>query len=133
MKRIHRAHFECANYFNELIEYKTALLEKGNLGDARTMDIMGNFLRFKSLIYQLTLLGPMVKASQLSPENSKNLYLTKAEVVADSWLLLFAGHETTANTMHVSEKRFFWILARLNSSNKMGFSKTHFYFIPRRN
>lgn len=41
-----------------------------------------------------------MKASQRTPEESNGLYLTKQEVTADSWLLLFAGHETTANTLH---------------------------------
>jgi len=41
-----------------------------------------------------------VKASQKSPEDSKGLYLTKQEVMANAWILLFAGHETSANTLH---------------------------------
>lgn len=48
----------------------------------------------------LIYLAPMVKASQISPNDPNGNYLTRQDVVADSWLLLFAGHETTANTLH---------------------------------
>lgn len=81
-KKLIRAHSECTAYFNELADYKINLLQKGNKVDSLTMDLM----------------APMVKASQVSPEES-NVYLTRKDVVADSWLLLFAGHETTANTL----------------------------------
>jgi len=45
--------------------------------------------------------GPLVKASEKSPQDSKGLYLTKQEVIADSWITLFAGHETSANILHL--------------------------------
>jgi cytochrome P450 len=41
-----------------------------------------------------------VNASERSAEDSKGLYLTKQEVIADSWIMLFAGHETSANILH---------------------------------
>jgi cytochrome P450 len=46
--------------------------------------------------------GPLVKASERSPEDSKGAYLTKQEVISDSWIILFAGHETSANIAHLS-------------------------------
>lgn len=49
----------------------------------------------------LTFPGPLVKASEKSPENPKELYLTKQEVISDSWIILFAGHETSANITHL--------------------------------
>lgn len=36
-----KAHAEVTNYFDELVNYKIDLIEKGNDVDARTMDIMG--------------------------------------------------------------------------------------------
>jgi cytochrome P450 len=50
----------------------------------------------------LTFPGPLVKASEKSPEDSKGAYLTKQEVIANSWIILFAGHETSANIAHLS-------------------------------
>jgi cytochrome P450 len=47
-------------------------------------------------------LGPLVKASMRSPEDSKGVYLTKQEVIANSWIILFAGHETSANIAHLT-------------------------------
>ncbi len=46
--------------------------------------------------------GPLVKASERTPEDSKGAYLTKQEVISNSWIILFAGHETSANTAHLS-------------------------------
>lgn len=99
-KRLLRAHLECTNYFNELAKYKSDVLEKSNYIDARTMDIMGTKHPLFVVPKSLTTTGPLVKAAQLSPEESNGQYLTKQEVTANSWLLLFAGHETTANTLH---------------------------------
>lgn len=45
--------------------------------------------------------GPLVKASQRSSEDLKGSYLTKQEVISDSWIILFAGHETSANIAHL--------------------------------
>jgi cytochrome P450 len=50
----------------------------------------------------LTFAGPLVKASERSPEDSKGAYLTKQEVISNSWIILFAGHETSANIAHLS-------------------------------
>ena len=83
-KRVHTAHAECTAYFDELADYKIDLMKRGNAVNDLTMDLM----------------APMIKATQVSPEDPNALYLTRKEVIADSWLLLFAGHETTANTLH---------------------------------
>jgi cytochrome P450 len=34
------------------------------------------------------------------PDDSKGQYMTKQDVIANSWIFLFAGHETTSNTIH---------------------------------
>jgi cytochrome P450 len=54
------------------------------------------------LIAILTVAGPLVRASERSPADSKGAYLTKQEVISDSWIILFAGHETSANIAHLS-------------------------------
>ena len=50
----------------------------------------------------LNLTGPLIKASENKPDDSKGQYMTKQDVIANSWIFLFAGHETTANTLHFS-------------------------------
>jgi cytochrome P450 len=41
-----------------------------------------------------------VKASEIDPTVSKDAYQTKQEVIGNSWIILFAGHESTGNTTH---------------------------------
>ncbi|KAH8657208.1 cytochrome P450 monooxygenase-like protein [Tricladium varicosporioides] len=77
---------ECSNYFKELAEYKTKQFENGDKVDDGTMDVM----------------GPLVKASEVEPELSNGVYLTKQEVIANAWILLFAGHETSGSITHYS-------------------------------
>ncbi|KAH6721937.1 cytochrome P450 monooxygenase-like protein [Leptodontidium sp. MPI-SDFR-AT-0119] len=83
-KRVLRAYFECGDYFGELAEDKSQKIELGEDPEAGVMDVM----------------GPLVKASANSPEESKDCYLTKQEVISNSWITLFAGHETSANITH---------------------------------
>lgn len=51
-------------------------------------------------VLKLTSTGPLIKASENDPNDSKGLYLTKQEVIGNSWILLFGGHESTGNTTH---------------------------------
>ncbi|KAG4441548.1 hypothetical protein IFR05_002933 [Cadophora sp. M221] len=83
-KKVLQAYFECGDYFRELAEDKAQKMELGEDPEAGVMDIM----------------GPLVKASANSPENSKDFFLTKQEVISNSWITLFAGHETSANITH---------------------------------
>ena len=48
----------------------------------------------------LMIVGPLVKASKNDPNDSKDQYMSKEDIIANSWIFLFAGHETTANTLH---------------------------------
>ena len=41
-----------------------------------------------------------MKASEIDPNESKDAYQTKQEVIGNSWIILFAGHESTGNTTH---------------------------------
>lgn len=83
-KKLLRAYFECGDYFRELSEYKIQQIDRGEAAEKGTMDIM----------------GPLVTASERDPGNPKGSYLTKQEMIADSWIMLFAGHETSANITH---------------------------------
>jgi cytochrome P450 len=52
-------------------------------------------------------MAPMIKASNEAPSdfntNSKaNAILSKSEIIGNSFIFLFAGHETTANSIHFS-------------------------------
>lgn len=85
-KKLLRAYSECNEYFLELCDFKSKQLELGETTEKGTMDVM----------------GPLVKASEKSPEDSKGAYLTKQEVISNSWIILFAGHETSANIAHLS-------------------------------
>jgi cytochrome P450 len=58
----------------------------------------------------LTSAGPLVKASE-NTEDSKGLYLTKQEVIANAWILLFAGHETSGSITHYS---LLWLVIELS-------------------
>ncbi|KUJ13200.1 cytochrome P450 monooxygenase-like protein [Mollisia scopiformis] len=82
-KKLGQAYFECKDYFTELSEYKLRQIERGET-DEGSMDIM----------------GPLVQAAEKTKEDSNGLYLTKQEVISDSWIALFAGHETSANVTH---------------------------------
>lgn len=44
--------------------------------------------------------APLVKASEIDRSHSKDAYQTKQEVIGNSWIILFAGHESTGNTTH---------------------------------
>ena len=50
--------------------------------------------------WALTPAAPLVKASEIDRNHSKDAYQTKQEVIGNSWIILFAGHESTGNTTH---------------------------------
>ena len=59
---------------------------------------------------KLTSAGPLVKASE-NTEDSKGLCLTKQEVMANAFILIFAGHETSGGITHHS---FLWLAIKLS-------------------
>lgn len=67
-------------------------------------------------VLHLTSAGPLIQASENDPNDSKGLYLTKQEVIGNSWILLFAGHETSGNTIHYS---FLFLAIALNSQARL--------------
>ncbi|KAG0652326.1 Cytochrome P450 [Hyphodiscus hymeniophilus] len=89
-KDVYRAFNETNRYFNELLELKKKQLYLGE-SDKGTMDLM----------------APMIKASGEAPSDfdtkiKANASLSKSEIIGNSFIFLFAGHETSANSIHFS-------------------------------
>ncbi|TVY36928.1 Cytochrome P450 [Lachnellula subtilissima] len=110
-KTLIQSFHECSDYFRELYAYKLQQIEQDEKAEAGTMDLMGKCYTSESWhIRKLTSAGPLVKASE-NIENSKGLYLTKQEVMANAFILIFAGHETSGGTTHHS---FLWLAIKLS-------------------
>ncbi|RDW78470.1 hypothetical protein BP5796_06322 [Coleophoma crateriformis] len=91
-RKTYRAFHETRKYFNELLDIKKKQVFSGE-SDVKTMDLM----------------GPMIKASDELPsdynEKTSKAYepiLSRDEIISNSFILFFAGHETTANSLHFS-------------------------------
>jgi cytochrome P450 len=93
-------------YFEELFDLKKKQIELGE-SEKGTMDLMGNF-RPLPPFPKLMEAGPMIKANyESSPGDFKTgtspgATLTKREILGNAFIFLFAGHETTANSIHYS-------------------------------
>ncbi|KAH8815558.1 cytochrome P450 monooxygenase-like protein [Xylogone sp. PMI_703] len=85
-KAISQAYSECGDYFKELSEYKIKQLALGEEAEKGSMDLM----------------KPLVEASEVPKGKPNEPWMTKQEVISNSWILLFAGHETSANMIHFS-------------------------------
>ncbi|KAH7360992.1 cytochrome P450 monooxygenase-like protein [Rhexocercosporidium sp. MPI-PUGE-AT-0058] len=87
----YQAFHECTAYFGELLDIKEKQMSLGE-GEKGTMD----------------LLGPMIKANytEAGPNsttaNTTSATLSREEILGNSFIFLFAGHETTANNIHFS-------------------------------
>jgi cytochrome P450 len=79
-RRALTAYNECKTYFTDLTDIKREELSN-NKSEKSTID----------------LLAPMIKASQNLDQDS---YLTSSEIMGNSFIFLFAGHETSANSIH---------------------------------
>ncbi|KAK0100414.1 hypothetical protein ONS96_007691 [Cadophora gregata f. sp. sojae] len=90
-KTAYQAFHECVIYFGELLDIKKYQMKLGE-SEEGTMD----------------LLGPMIKANyaEVIPDskttNQTSATLTREEILGNSFIFLFAGHETTANNIHFS-------------------------------
>ncbi|KAL3423548.1 cytochrome p450 3a21 [Phlyctema vagabunda] len=89
---VYQAYDETARYFQELINLKKEQLSLGE-SDKGIMDLM----------------GPMIKSSQELPalndfkeEGPHKPILTRDEIISNSFIFFFAGHETSANSIHFS-------------------------------
>ena len=58
----------------------------------------------------------MVRATQVDPSDPSQITITKQEAIADSFVFLFAGHESTANTIHYA---FLFLAISLASQNQL--------------
>ncbi|CAD6447597.1 d01caf92-2577-4233-b8db-222e299b72f9 [Sclerotinia trifoliorum] len=92
MKRhteVYKASKETTQYLTELLEHKKKQMEAGE-HDKVTMDLMGNMLKTSTE-------SPIsYKSSQ-----SDDAPLTEAEIKANAFIFLLAGHETTASSIHL--------------------------------
>ncbi|KAI9744004.1 MAG: hypothetical protein M1818_002738 [Claussenomyces sp. TS43310] len=95
-KRTHLAHDAFVNwgqYMNELFKTKIAEAEAGEQSEG--MDIMGALVK-------------SAYGDKKSPENNKQkgqgakLVLTDSEILGNAFVMIIAGHETTANSIHFS-------------------------------
>ncbi|KFY88457.1 hypothetical protein V500_06345 [Pseudogymnoascus sp. VKM F-4518 (FW-2643)] len=88
-QEIYASFLELSDYFIELVEYKFKRLETGET-DTRTMDV----------------LKPLVSALNTSPgfdekpAAEKMGSLSLSEITGNAFVVLFAGHETSANILH---------------------------------
>ncbi|KAH6701999.1 cytochrome P450 monooxygenase-like protein [Leptodontidium sp. MPI-SDFR-AT-0119] len=87
----YQAFNECMTYFGELLDIKKKQM---NLGESEkgTMDLLGPMIKAN-----YTETGPDSKAA-----NSTQATLSREEILGNSFIFLFAGHETTANNIHFS-------------------------------
>ncbi|EXJ94703.1 hypothetical protein A1O1_03100 [Capronia coronata CBS 617.96] len=84
VKKANEAYFEWGNYMKEAVASKKKSLEAG----AEDKD-------------QLDLLGQLVKG-QVNSGKSKDTPLTDSEILGNMFVLILAGHETAANSIHFS-------------------------------
>lgn len=99
-KKLVQSYVECSEYLKELCDYKVHQLERGEKAENGTMDLM----------------GPLIIASENKPDDSNGQYMSKQDVIANSWIFLFAGHETSANTLHFS---FLFLAIALDSQARL--------------
>ncbi|KAF7958417.1 hypothetical protein EAE96_001965 [Botrytis aclada] len=83
-KKWYQSFIECGDYFNELFDHNLKIIESGHNKDSGAMGIIGS----------------LVEATRLDSSDDSKKMLTKQEAIADSFIFLFAGHETTSNAIH---------------------------------
>ena len=81
----HEAFTEWGKYMNEMMQSKRLAMEEGKGMD--DMDIMGQLLK-----------GQMVGPNEMT--SKKDLALTDTEIRGNAYVLIIAGHETVANSLH---------------------------------
>ena len=82
-------------YMNELIDDKLVEIRKGN-SSKEGMDLIGQLVRsaYKS--------DSLDSSARMQNEKSDKQGLTREEIIGNGFILLVAGHETTANAIHFS-------------------------------
>jgi cytochrome P450 len=98
MRRSYAAYMEFAKYMRDMVGSKKAAIRSGQ--GLNEMDIMGQLVKGQ-------LLPPDEKTS------SKDAPLSDSEILGNAFLLILAGHETTANSIH-----FAMLMLALNISSQ---------------
>ncbi|CAI4212257.1 unnamed protein product [Parascedosporium putredinis] len=90
-------------YMNELLDEKLQQLRAGNVDDAEPgMDIMGQLVRSTYGDASSTTDDQEKKAAQSAPTASAATMgrLGRPDILGNAFIMLVAGHETTANALH---------------------------------
>ncbi|GKT90801.1 LOW QUALITY PROTEIN: cytochrome P450 [Colletotrichum tofieldiae] len=90
------SHDNYVQYIDELMQDKIEDLQNGDHGDAG-MDLMGQLVRSK---YGNGAAHSGVNGVLSKGKESKIPQLSKSEISGNAFIMLVAGHETTANAMH---------------------------------
>lgn len=84
LQKANEAYLEWGNYMKEAVASKKKLLSSED-GKNESMDILGQLVK-----------------GQLQSETSKDVHLTDSEILGNMFVLILAGHETAANSIHFS-------------------------------
>ncbi|OHW94463.1 cytochrome p450 [Colletotrichum incanum] len=90
------SHDNYVQYIDELMQDKIEDLQNGDHGDAG-MDLMGQLVRSK---YGNGAAHRGVNGAMSKGKESKIPQLSRSEISGNAFIMLVAGHETTANAMH---------------------------------
>ncbi|KAL2431202.1 Cytochrome P450 monooxygenase [Exophiala dermatitidis] len=85
VRKANEAYVEWGNYMKEAVASKKRLLESGVQGGKDEMDLLGQLVK-----------------GQVFSEKSKDVTLTDSEILGNMFVLILAGHETAANSIHFS-------------------------------
>ncbi|TDZ25842.1 Cytochrome P450 3A2 [Colletotrichum orbiculare MAFF 240422] len=93
------SHDNYVQYIDELMQDKIEDLQKGDHGEAG-MDLMGQLVQSKYGKEGGELSGAINGMVSGTAKESKIPQLSKSEITGNAFIMLVAGHETTANAMH---------------------------------
>ncbi|TEA14885.1 Cytochrome P450 3A2 [Colletotrichum sidae] len=93
------SHDNYVQYIDELMQDKIEDLQKGDHGEAG-MDLMGQLVQSKYGKEGGELNGAINGMVSGTAKESKIPQLSKSEITGNAFIMLVAGHETTANAMH---------------------------------
>ncbi|KAG9239747.1 cytochrome P450 monooxygenase-like protein [Amylocarpus encephaloides] len=90
-QRAYTSYSEVRSYFTKLLDIKKQDLSLGETENG-TMDLLGTMVR---------------SSDQIPPDHSRptldpKVSMTQSEIIGNSFIMLFAGHETSANSIHFS-------------------------------
>ncbi|ERF73819.1 hypothetical protein EPUS_05523 [Endocarpon pusillum Z07020] len=103
MRHTYQAYIEWGNYMREMVVSKKAAIKAGERLD--DMDIVGQLVK-----------GQLLPTDEKS--SSKDAPLSDSEILGNSFVLMLAGHETVANTLHYA-----FLLLAMNISSQRNLQK----------